>query len=64
MEKEAVKDGSRGAIFSAISVLVSYFLPVPVEVKLAIVILITAGLTYVDSQIHRSDSKFNGILPW
>ena len=64
MEKEAIKDGSRIAVFGAVSVLITYALTLPDTVEAAIVVLVLAGLTYIDSQIHRSDSKFNGLLPF
>lgn len=71
---EANKDAGRNTIFSMVSVVVTYFvnrvLPqdIPLEVRLAIVGLVLAGVTYaitwVDSYIHRSDIKSNGILPF
>lgn len=78
---EATKNGARNTIFSMVSVVVTYFvnsvLPqdIPGEVRLAIVGLILAGVTYgitwIDSWIHTNKTigpdfikKANGILPF
>ena len=72
---EANKDAGRTTIFSAISVVVTYavnsVLPetMPSEVKMAILTLVLAGVTYgiawVDSYIHNQTTGFfakcNGI---
>ena len=71
--EEAIKDTSRLVVFGAISTILSYgvdrLLPgTPEEVVLAVIVLITATLTYVDSYMHNSKSKalkeVNGILPF
>ena len=61
---EPTKDASRTTIFSAVSVVITYFvnlfLPsdMPSEVKLAILTLILAGgtygISYLDSWIHHN----------
>tara|TARA_R110000868_G_C10972640_1_gene770714 strand:- start:36552 stop:36770 length:219 start_codon:yes stop_codon:yes gene_type:complete len=67
---EAGKDTSRVAIFGALSTLLSYavnsvFPNMPGEVQSAVLVLIFAGLVYVDSYIHnRKDMKANGLVPW
>jgi len=68
--EEAIKDTSRLVVFGAISTILSYgvdkLLPgTPEEVVLAVIILITATLTYVDSYMHNDKTiKANGILPF
>jgi hypothetical protein len=69
---EATKDTSRLVVFTAISTIVTYildlFFNMPVEVKAAIVVLILAGIPYLDSKIHHTKTgKFkdvNGLVPF
>lgn len=68
--QESTKDAGRIAIFGAISTVLTYvintFLPeLPTEVSGAILVLILAALTWVDSYIHNSkDIKANGLVPF
>jgi len=75
MPSEPTKDAGRNTLFSAVSVVVTYFvnglLPVdmPIEVRGASILLVLAGVTYVitwvDSYIHNSKSiKSNGLTPF
>lgn len=63
--KEATKDTSRVGVFAALSVVISFYankyLNAPPEVVAAIVLLVTVG---VDSAIHHSRMKLNGLLPF
>lgn len=76
---EATKDAGRNTIFSAVSIVITYFvnsiLPqdMPVEVKGAVLTLVLAGgvyvITFVDSWIHRNTTTpivkdLPGILPF
>lgn len=67
---EAGKDTGRMVVLGAVSTIATYFLQLlfpslPVEVQAAILALILAGLTYLDSYIHnRKDIKANGLVPW
>lgn len=74
MASEETKDAARNTTFGAVGVIVTYLvnllLPkdVPAEVRMATLTLVLAGgvyvVTYIDSKIHRSDSKLNGLLPF
>ena len=67
---EATKDVSRTATFGAISTIGSYILnaifpSMPVEVQSAALVLLFAGLVYIDSYIHNlKDMPENGLLPF
>lgn len=66
--QEATKDTARTSTFVAISTLITYVLglvapDMEMEVKAAIVVVILALLTYVDSKIHHSAKvKAKGLL--
>lgn len=67
---EAGKDTGRMVILGSVSTIATYFIQlffptIPVEVQAAILALILAGLTYLDSYIHnRKDIKANGLIPF
>lgn len=68
--KEATQDSGRTVVFTAISTIATYainqvFPDLPLEVQGAILVLILAGITYLDSYIHnRKDWKANGLTPF
>lgn len=74
---EATKDTSRAVVFGAVATIATYVLnlllpDLPVEVQGAVLVLLFAGITWVDSYIHNSKKlksngkklKSNGLLPF
>lgn len=67
---EANKDTGRMVILGSLSTIATYFIQlffptIPLEVQGAILALILAGLTYLDSYIHnRKNTKANGLVPF
>lgn len=67
---ESTKDTGRMVVLGAVSTLVTYglnrFVPnLPPEVLTAILALVMAGLTWLDSYLHnRKDIKANGLVPF